>query len=498
MPRPPEFRCDLPTPELFTSLAAEPLPLGLVARGVTWNLYRDLYFDTSDGILAAAGVACRLRTDGAGRRTLSLGVAAAGASGGAAVGGAAVDVVEADLPAGELAPLLRGDSGTGAAASEPDRPRAAGATARAGGRARDARRLPRVAPPGLVRVPVRPGDGPARRPGAPVSGAQGPPAPRREAAARGAGAGARGRARPPSHAADQAAADSGAAPADGAGKPDPPARVGARRRGARAGRGADRAAAGRRGAPAPHLPRRRRTGGAPRPGRVVRLPGGRAGAARPRAARARPAEPRGVACPPIAARARAARRPAYRVDAGGRPGARGAHLRRGPPIDGGRLRRGRPVGARSRVERAGLRPDSRPGGARETGAGRGPDARCRLESRRVQPPRARHRGGRAHTAAGAAPLSRDRERQPGRAVHERGTRGRARTRAGAARAAAGVHRRVPDAARGPRAPAPPLGRARRGRARRAPAPLSERAVPAPHPARHHREPRASRSPSFPP
>ena len=95
MRRPAEFRCDLPTPELFTGLAAEPLPLGLVARGVTWNLYRDLYFDTSDGILAAAGVACRVRTDGAGRRTLSLGAAADGSS-----RGSAAEVIETDLPPG--------------------------------------------------------------------------------------------------------------------------------------------------------------------------------------------------------------------------------------------------------------------------------------------------------------------------------------------------------------------------------------------------------------
>jgi polyphosphate kinase len=103
MRRPAEFRCDLPTPELFTSLAAEPLPLGLVAHGVTWNLYRDLYLDTSDGLLASAGVACRVRTDGAGRRTLSLGVAADGSP-----QGAAAELIETDLPPGELAPLLAG------------------------------------------------------------------------------------------------------------------------------------------------------------------------------------------------------------------------------------------------------------------------------------------------------------------------------------------------------------------------------------------------------
>jgi polyphosphate kinase len=105
MRRPAEFRCDLPAPELFTSLAAEPLPLGLLVRGVTWSLYRDLYLDTSDASLAAAGLACRVRTDGGGRRVLSLGIAPPGspASG-------AAEVIEAELPAGELAELLRGDT----------------------------------------------------------------------------------------------------------------------------------------------------------------------------------------------------------------------------------------------------------------------------------------------------------------------------------------------------------------------------------------------------
>ena len=105
MSRPAEFRCDLPEPELFTRLAAEPLPLGLVVRRVTWSLYRDLYLDTPDGILAAAGVACRVRTDGGNRRVLSLGVA----PGEAAASGPA-EVLEAGSRAGDLAELLRGDT----------------------------------------------------------------------------------------------------------------------------------------------------------------------------------------------------------------------------------------------------------------------------------------------------------------------------------------------------------------------------------------------------
>jgi len=34
MPRPAEFRCDVPTPELLGALQADPLPLDLVVRSL--------------------------------------------------------------------------------------------------------------------------------------------------------------------------------------------------------------------------------------------------------------------------------------------------------------------------------------------------------------------------------------------------------------------------------------------------------------------------------
>jgi polyphosphate kinase len=73
MARAPEFRCDLPTAELFARLVTGPLPHGLVVRGVEWGLNRDVYLDTADGALSRRGIACRIRS-GNERRNISLGI----------------------------------------------------------------------------------------------------------------------------------------------------------------------------------------------------------------------------------------------------------------------------------------------------------------------------------------------------------------------------------------------------------------------------------------
>jgi polyphosphate kinase len=74
VPRAPEFRCDLPTAELFARLVTGPLPHGLVVRRVEWNLYRDLYLDTADILLARRGVSLRIRSAGDDRRWIALGI----------------------------------------------------------------------------------------------------------------------------------------------------------------------------------------------------------------------------------------------------------------------------------------------------------------------------------------------------------------------------------------------------------------------------------------
>jgi polyphosphate kinase len=74
MARPPEFRCDLPTAELFGRLVTGPLPRGLVVRGVEWRLCHDVYLDTADSALARRGVACRIRSGGDERPSIALGI----------------------------------------------------------------------------------------------------------------------------------------------------------------------------------------------------------------------------------------------------------------------------------------------------------------------------------------------------------------------------------------------------------------------------------------
>jgi polyphosphate kinase len=102
---PAEFRCDVPTPELLATLAAEALPLGLRQLGVERQLYRDVYVDTSDNALATRGITCRIRYGADDRRTLTLGVAEPGLP----VPGAQ-EVYAADATEVDLAAIVRGDS----------------------------------------------------------------------------------------------------------------------------------------------------------------------------------------------------------------------------------------------------------------------------------------------------------------------------------------------------------------------------------------------------
>ncbi len=105
MSTPAEFRCDVPTAELLSALATEPLPLGLVVRETSRQLFRDVYVDTSDNALAARGFACRIRYGADDRRTITLGVAEAGLP----VSGPA-ELFEAEAGAVDLAGILAADT----------------------------------------------------------------------------------------------------------------------------------------------------------------------------------------------------------------------------------------------------------------------------------------------------------------------------------------------------------------------------------------------------
>jgi hypothetical protein len=102
---PAEFRCDVPTLELLVALAAEPLPLGLRQLGIERRLYRDVYIDTSDNVLATRGVTSRIRYGADDRRTLTLGIAEPGLPVPGAQEVFEAEAVELDLPA-----ILRGQS----------------------------------------------------------------------------------------------------------------------------------------------------------------------------------------------------------------------------------------------------------------------------------------------------------------------------------------------------------------------------------------------------
>jgi polyphosphate kinase len=105
MARAPEFRCDLPTAELFGRLVTGPLPRSLVVRGVEWRLHHDVYLDTADGALARRGIACRIRSGGDERRSIALGIGqpdlpASGLS----------QLFEAETRAADIPAILAGDS----------------------------------------------------------------------------------------------------------------------------------------------------------------------------------------------------------------------------------------------------------------------------------------------------------------------------------------------------------------------------------------------------
>jgi polyphosphate kinase len=105
VPRPAEFRCDVPSPELLAALLAEPLPLGLVVRTLERSLCRDVYVDTPDHALASRGISCRIRYGADDRRILTLGLAEPGLP----LSGPSAQF-EADAGALDLPGILAGDS----------------------------------------------------------------------------------------------------------------------------------------------------------------------------------------------------------------------------------------------------------------------------------------------------------------------------------------------------------------------------------------------------
>jgi polyphosphate kinase len=68
----PELRFDVPSAQIAARLLADPLPAGLRGAGTAHHIYRDTYFDTADGALAARGMACRIRARLDDRRFLAL------------------------------------------------------------------------------------------------------------------------------------------------------------------------------------------------------------------------------------------------------------------------------------------------------------------------------------------------------------------------------------------------------------------------------------------
>jgi polyphosphate kinase len=105
MARPAEFRCDVPTSERLTALAAAPVPLGLVIRGEHRVFVRDVYLDTSDHALAGRNVVCRVRYGADDRRTLTVGLAEPGVQ-----GAGPSQVFESDVAAVDLPAILAGDT----------------------------------------------------------------------------------------------------------------------------------------------------------------------------------------------------------------------------------------------------------------------------------------------------------------------------------------------------------------------------------------------------
>ena len=105
LPRPAEFRCDVPTVERLVALAGAPLPLGLVVRSQSRVLVRDVYLDTADSALAARNIACRVRYGADDRRTLTVSLAEPGVA-----GAGPSEVFEAEVAAVDLSAILASDT----------------------------------------------------------------------------------------------------------------------------------------------------------------------------------------------------------------------------------------------------------------------------------------------------------------------------------------------------------------------------------------------------
>ena len=492
-----EFRCDVPTAELLAALATEPLAARpAVQRSNERRLYRDVYVDTSDNALATRGITCRIRYGADDRRTLTLGFAEPGLPGVRARARCSRRT-PAEVDLARHSPRRQRARRAGSAALVD--PRAARAALRARDRAHRARSP--VAPwplAGPVRVPVRPGDGAERRALArefrelKVRRLRGG-GPRLEELARALEQSAR----PSARAADQ----------DGA-----RARSCSGRWVARAWSGTStsgRAVAvialeegrvavlARRPGPSAARSRRAR---ASTPCDMV-WPNGSARRvadlvlrrARRRVDRA--AEPRGVggAAPSPRARARG-------TDTGS-TGCRWWSSR--APCGPRSLRDPATQAAFGLAARSALVPEwaeaaelRRVAAARASRRRRpGGPARSAPEPARVQLARARRGGGRPHAAARAAPLHRDRERQPRRVLHVGGapTRSSPRAEELLARQQCSIAD-VPRAARGAGLPAAALGGLGDDRPRGAAGALPARVLRGADAARDHDEPGPSVSP----
>jgi polyphosphate kinase len=104
------FRCDVPSLDLLTRLAGEPLPHGLRAGRESKTYFRDVYFDTADGSLERRGLTCRFRYLVDDRRVLTI-----------ALGGRGQGAVVTPAQAVE-APVAEPDAATAfAGGSEPAR-----------------------------------------------------------------------------------------------------------------------------------------------------------------------------------------------------------------------------------------------------------------------------------------------------------------------------------------------------------------------------------------
>ena len=104
------FRCDVPSLDLLTRLAGEPLPHGLRAGRESKTYFRDVYYDTADGSLERRGLTCRFRYFVDDRRVLTI-----------ALGGRGQGAVVTPAQAVE-APVAEPDAATAfAGGSEPAR-----------------------------------------------------------------------------------------------------------------------------------------------------------------------------------------------------------------------------------------------------------------------------------------------------------------------------------------------------------------------------------------